>query len=115
MSVNLLFEDAQIVADHDDLVKEDFERDLFGLQGLVRRMHHEFAFVPSQTELLDHVWDAAADTDPNVVEVYVGYLRRKIDAPFGRQTLSTVRGAGYRVIDDLARTSGPQANGNGVN
>ncbi|WP_163566987.1 response regulator transcription factor [Fodinicola feengrottensis] len=60
--------------------------------------------VVSKTELLDHVWDAAADTDPNVVEVYVGYLRRKIDVPFGRQTLSTVRGAGYRVVDDLART-----------
>jgi len=49
--------------------------------------------VISKTELLDNVWDAAQDTDPNAVEVYVGYLRRKI----GRDVLLTVRGAGYRL------------------
>jgi two-component system OmpR family response regulator len=49
--------------------------------------------VVSKTELLDHVWDAAEDTAPNAVEVYVGYLRRKI----GREVLETVRGAGYRL------------------
>ena len=49
--------------------------------------------VVSKTELLDHVWDAAVDTAPNAVEVYVGYLRRKI----GRERLETVRGAGYRL------------------
>lgn len=49
--------------------------------------------VVSKTELLDHVWDAALDTAPNAVEVYVGYLRRKI----GRDRLETVRGAGYRL------------------
>jgi two-component system OmpR family response regulator len=49
--------------------------------------------VVSKTELLDHVWDASFDTAPNVVEVYVGYLRRKI----GRDRLETVRGAGYRL------------------
>jgi two-component system OmpR family response regulator len=49
--------------------------------------------VVSKTELLDHVWDAALDTAPNTVEVYVGYLRRKI----GRDRLETVRGAGYRL------------------
>jgi DNA-binding response OmpR family regulator len=48
----------------------------------------------SKTELLDHVWDNAADVAPNAVEVYVGYLRRKItDLP-----LVTVRGAGYRLL-----------------
>jgi two-component system OmpR family response regulator len=55
--------------------------------------------VVTKVELLDHVWDAAADLDPNVVEVYVGYLRRKIDVPFGRQSLRTVRGAGYQLTD----------------
>ncbi|HEX6497558.1 MAG TPA: response regulator transcription factor [Micromonosporaceae bacterium] len=55
--------------------------------------------VVTKTELLDHVWDAAADTDPNVVEVYVGYLRRKLDQPFGRRSLQTVRGAGYRLVE----------------
>jgi DNA-binding response OmpR family regulator len=49
--------------------------------------------VVSKTELLDHVWDASMDTAPNAVEVYVGYLRRKI----GRELLETVRGAGYRL------------------
>jgi len=49
--------------------------------------------VVSKTELLDHVWDAALETAPNAIEVYVGYLRRKI----GRERLETVRGAGYRL------------------
>lgn len=49
--------------------------------------------VVSKTELLDHVWDASLETAPNAVEVYVGYLRRKI----GRGRLETVRGAGYRL------------------
>jgi two-component system OmpR family response regulator len=50
--------------------------------------------VVSKIDLLDHVWDAAEGTDPNVVEVYVGYVRRKI----GREKLETVRGAGYRLV-----------------
>jgi two-component system, OmpR family, response regulator len=50
--------------------------------------------VVSKIELLDNVWDAAQDTDPNAVEVYVGYLRRKV----GREVLRTVRGAGYRLV-----------------
>jgi two-component system OmpR family response regulator len=50
--------------------------------------------VVSKTELLDHVWDASVETAPNTVEVYVGYLRRKI----GRDRLQTVRGAGYRLL-----------------
>ena len=56
--------------------------------------------VVSKTEILDHVWDAAEETDPNTVEVYLGYLRRKVDAPFGRRALETVRGAGYRLAAD---------------
>jgi DNA-binding response OmpR family regulator len=63
------------------------------LEYLMRRRDE----VVTKTELLDHVWDAAADTDPNVVEVYVGYLRRKIDQPYGQRSLQTVRGAGYRL------------------
>src|SRR5689334_13300233 len=63
------------------------------LEYLIRRPGQ----VVTKTELLDHVWDASADTDPNIVEVYVGYLRRKIDQPFGERSLQTVRGAGYRL------------------
>jgi two-component system OmpR family response regulator len=54
----------------------------------------------SKAEILHHVWDANYDGDANVVEVYVGYLRRKIDSPFGRQSVQTVRGAGYRLAAD---------------
>jgi two-component system OmpR family response regulator len=49
--------------------------------------------VVAKIELLDNVWDATENTDPNAVEVYVGYLRRKL----GRSVLRTVRGAGYRL------------------
>jgi two-component system, OmpR family, response regulator len=48
-------------------------------------------------ELLDEVWDWAFDDDSNIVEVYVGYLRRKVDCPFGREAIRTVRGVGYRL------------------
>ena len=51
--------------------------------------------VVTKGALIDHVWEG--DADPNVVEVYVGYLRRKIDAPFDRRSLETVRGVGYRL------------------
>jgi two-component system OmpR family response regulator len=53
--------------------------------------------VISRTRLLEHVWDFAFDGVSNVVDQYVGYLRRKIDKPFGRHDLETVRGAGYRL------------------
>ncbi|NAZ87772.1 response regulator transcription factor [Kineococcus indalonis] len=56
--------------------------------------------VVSKAQILDAVWDPHADTDPNVVEVYVRYLRRKIDVPFGRAAIQTVRGAGYRLAAD---------------
>jgi two-component system, OmpR family, response regulator len=47
--------------------------------------------------ILEHVWDFAFDGDPNIVEVYVRQLRMRIDEPFGRSALQTVRGAGYRL------------------
>ena len=59
------------------------------LEYLMRRADE----VVSKIELLDHVWDASLETAPNAVEVYIGYLRRKL----GRDTLETVRGAGYRL------------------
>ena len=43
------------------------------------------------------MWDFAYDGDSNVVDVYVRYLREKIDRPFGRRSLDTVRGLGYRM------------------
>ncbi|MEV6321818.1 response regulator transcription factor [Nocardia sp. NPDC051787] len=53
--------------------------------------------VVSKADILHHVWDFAYDGDPNIVEVYISTLRRKIDAPFGRRSITTVRGAGYRL------------------
>lgn len=53
--------------------------------------------VVSKTELVEHVWDQHREPDTNVVEVYVGYVRRKMDTPFDVQLLQTVRGAGYRL------------------
>jgi DNA-binding response OmpR family regulator len=58
--------------------------------------------VASKRDLLDEVWGLDFAGDPNVVEVYVGYLRRKIDRPYRRQSLQTVRGTGYRLVDDQA-------------
>ncbi|MGZ4593195.1 MAG: response regulator transcription factor [Actinomycetes bacterium] len=56
--------------------------------------------VVPKTQILSHVWDSNYPGDPNVVEVYVGYLRRKVDVPFGRRALETVRGVGYRLASD---------------
>jgi two-component system OmpR family response regulator len=56
--------------------------------------------VLSKLDILGAVWDWSFDGGPNVVEVYVGYLRRKLDAPFGRKSIETVRGVGYRLAHD---------------
>ena len=56
--------------------------------------------VLSRLELLEHAWDQAHESRSNVVDVYVGYLRAKIDRPFGLHSIETVRGAGYRLRGD---------------
>jgi len=56
--------------------------------------------VVSKAEILDGVWDFAFEGDPNIVEVYIGHLRTKIDRPFGRESIRTIRGAGYRIGAD---------------
>jgi DNA-binding response OmpR family regulator len=53
--------------------------------------------VVSRNEILEHVWDENFEGDPNIVDVYVGRLRRKVDTPFERQAIETVRGVGYRL------------------
>jgi DNA-binding response OmpR family regulator len=53
--------------------------------------------VLSKREILEHVWDFAFEGDPNIVEVYVGQLRQRVDRPFGRSSLQTVRHVGYRL------------------
>ncbi|MDQ1604743.1 MAG: hypothetical protein QOE01_2588 [Actinomycetota bacterium] len=71
-------------------------REFAVLEFLLRRAGE---VVPKAT-VLEHVWDTNFDGDPNIVEVYVGYLRKKVDAPFGRRSIETVRGAGYRLRSD---------------
>lgn len=53
----------------------------------------------TRTQLIEHVWDFAYDGTSNVVDVYIRYLRDKVDRPFGRQSITTVRGMGYRIDD----------------
>ena len=70
--------------------------------GLLLFLMRKAGDVVSKTEILENVWDAAYSGGDNVVEVYVSYLRRKIDEPFQLQTLRTVRGLGYRLDPDDA-------------
>ena len=51
----------------------------------------------SKSQILEHVWSPGFLGDDNVVEVYIGYLRKKVDAPFERKLIATVRGVGYRI------------------
>ncbi|MGV1010163.1 MAG: response regulator transcription factor [Dermatophilaceae bacterium] len=66
---------------------------------LLAFLMHRPGDVVTKTQILDHVWDPAYDGDVNIVEVYVGYLRKKIDAPFARHSIETIRGVGYRMLD----------------
>jgi DNA-binding response OmpR family regulator len=59
--------------------------------------------IVSKAELLEAVWGSGFAGDPNIVEVYVGHLRRKLDEPFGRHSIETVRGLGYRLHRDEER------------
>jgi two-component system OmpR family response regulator len=71
-------------------------REFAVLEFLMRRAGQ----VVSKAEILEGVWDFAFDGDPNIVEVYIGHLRSKIDRPFGRDSIRTIRGAGYRIGTD---------------
>ena len=71
-------------------------RELSVLEFLVRNAGQ----VVSKREILDHVWDDDFEGDANIVEVYIRYLRKKIDLPFGRRAIETVRGSGYRLAAD---------------
>jgi two-component system, OmpR family, response regulator len=62
---------------------------------LLEFLMHRAGEVVTRTEILEHVWDYAYDGVSNVVNVYMGHLRRKLEAPFGRPLIRTVRGVGY--------------------
>ncbi|MFB7786740.1 response regulator transcription factor [Streptomyces vinaceus] len=54
----------------------------------------------AKQDILDQVWDVPHAIDPNIVEVYISSLRKKVDAPFGRRSILTVHGTGYRMAPD---------------
>jgi two-component system OmpR family response regulator len=96
-----------LVLEVDDLRLDPARRQAWRGQTELRLSAKEFALlelflahpgeVLTRTRILEHVWDFAYDPASNVVDQYVGYLRRKIDRPFERKDLETVRGAGYRL------------------
>lgn len=71
-------------------------REFSVLEFFVRRP----GMVASKADILNGVWDYDFDGDPNIIEVYIGRLRRKVDEPFGRRDIETVRGAGYRLVSN---------------
>jgi two-component system OmpR family response regulator len=73
-------------------------RELALLEFLLRRQGD----VVSKREILEHVWDYDFEGDPNIVEVYIRHLRNKLDRPFDRASIQTLRGAGYRLAADGA-------------
>ena len=78
----------------------------FSLLELLMRHPDE---VLSKATILEHVWDFAFDGHPNIVEVYVRQLRQRVDEPFGRASLQTVRLVGYRVVDDRPDSDRPDS------
>ena len=79
-----------------DVAVEMTSRETALLEFLLRRQGH----VLSKQTILDNVWNDEFEGDPNIVEVYIRRLRNKLDRPFGRTAIETIRGAGYRLAAD---------------
>ncbi len=79
-----------------DVAVEMTSRETALLEFLLRRQGH----VLSKQTILDNVWNDEFEGDPNIVEVYIRRLRNKLDRPFGRAAIETIRGAGYRLVAD---------------
>jgi two-component system, OmpR family, response regulator len=77
--------------------------------GLLHFLIRNCGHVVTKTQILEGVWDVNYDGDPNVVEVYISYLRKKVDQPFGRTTIQTVRGVGYRLANAKAKAEPGQS------
>ncbi|MFE3756446.1 response regulator transcription factor [Nocardia tengchongensis] len=74
--------------------------------GLLEFLLRHKGLALTKHEILRNVWDAHYDGPENVVEVYIGYLRKKIDTPFGCTSIETLRGVGYRMVDPGASGDG---------
>lgn len=90
---DLVFDPARRVARRGDVELNLTPRELSLLEYLMRNAGRTV----SKTQILDHVWSDSFELAPNVVEVYIGYLRRKVDRPFDVPMIHTVRGHGYRL------------------
>lgn len=90
---SLRLDPARRVVERDSTTIELTPREYGVLEYLMR---HKDTVV-TKNDMLAHVWDAHYTGPDNVVEVYIGYVRRKIDTPFGTNTIQTIRGAGYRL------------------
>ena len=93
---DLRFDPATRETRRGDTAIELTAREMALLEFLMRRQGD----VVSKHTILEHVWDYEFEGDPNIVEVYIRRLRNKLDRPFGRETLRTVRGVGYRLAAD---------------
>ncbi|OZE81372.1 DNA-binding response regulator [Rhodococcoides fascians] len=65
--------------------------------GVLEFLMRRSGIVVTKSEIVRSVWDVNYDGDENIVEVYIGYLRKKVDQPFGRKSIETIRGVGYRL------------------
>lgn len=96
---NLRLDPRSLQTWRDDVEIELSAKEFAILETLVRRAGQ----VVSRYDLLEHAWDSTYENRSNVIEVYIRYLRQKIDRPFGLQSIETVRGAGYRLRKDGGR------------
>jgi two-component system, OmpR family, response regulator len=93
---DLRFDPATRAVQRGDVAVEMTSRETALLEFLLRRQGD----VLSKQAILDNVWNEEFEGDPNIVEVYIRRLRNKLDRPFGRTAIETVRGAGYRLAAD---------------
>jgi two-component system, OmpR family, response regulator len=93
---DLSLDPATRVVQRGDETIELTAREFTVLEFLIRRAGE----VVSKAQILEGVWDFDFDGDPNIVEVYIRHLRNKVDRPFGRASIETLRGAGYRLAAD---------------
>ena len=91
---DLVLDPSAMQCTRQDTAIELTPREFAVLETLLRRAPQ----VVSKSELLDAVWGMDFDGDPNIVEVYVAYVRKKIDRPFGTETVKTIRGIGYQAL-----------------
>jgi two-component system OmpR family response regulator len=95
---NLALDPASRKVTRDDALIELTAKEFALLEYFMRRPGE----VLTRSRILEHVWDFGYDGDSNVVDVYVRYLREKIDRPFERNSIETIRGSGYRLRDATA-------------